>query len=222
MAVDILDRTITSVAVIDDQPEVRKGYGYTIQNVGLQPSLQEGPLPETVKETGSLIAGTASAAICDYRLSSRAYAKFKGAELAANLYKRKLPALLCTQYERAEVYQITPFRRWIPVILSPRDVNEQTLIDGLRECLAELNGMIRVDRRPWRTLIHFLSEDEDHPGEYFAEIPGWALDQIIRIPLSSLPPEIRERVEPDYRCFAHVNLGAESDIDLFVCDWELP
>lgn len=222
MAVKILERIITHVAVIDDQPEVRKGYGYTIQNVGLEPSLQEGPLPDSVNEASSAIAGIASAAVCDYKLSGRAYAKFKGAELAANLYKNEFPALLCTQYVRAEVYEITPFRRWIPVILSPRDVNEQTLIDGLRDCIAELNGDVRVDRRAWRTLVRFLSEDEDSPGVFFAEIPGWALDQVIKVRLSLLPHEIQASVRPDFRCFAHVNLGAESDIDLFVCDWELP
>jgi hypothetical protein len=222
MAVNILERTITNVAVIDDQPEVRKGYGYTIQNVGLEPWLQEGPLPDSVSEASSTIAGNASAAVCDYKLSGRAYAKFKGAELAADLYKKQLPALLCTQYVRAEVYQITPFRRWIPVILSPREVNEQTLIDGLKDCISELNGNIRADRRPWRTLVHFLSADEDFPGLYFAEIPGWAVDQVIKVPISLLPPEIQASVRPDYRCFAQVNLGAESDIDLFICDWELP
>lgn len=222
MAVNTLERVISNVAVIDDQPEVRKVYGYTIQNVGLQPWLQEGPLPDSVGEASSLIAARATAAICDYKLSGRAYAKFSGAELAADLYRKQLPALLCTQYVHAEVYQFTPFRRWIPIILSPRDVNEQTLIEGFRDCISELNGNVRVERRPWRTLIHFLSEDEDFRGIYFAEIPGWAVDQIIKIRLSLLPPEIRAAVRPDYRCFAHVNLGAESDIDLFVCDWELP
>jgi|ERR1017187_4661048 hypothetical protein len=222
MAVNILERTITNVAVIDDQPAVRKSYGYTIQNVGLEPWLQEGPLPDSVGEASSTIVQGATAAVCDYKLSGRAYAKFKGAELAADLYRKQLPALLCTQYIHAEVYQITPFRRWIPVILSPRDVNEETLIDGLRDCISELNGNIRVDRRPWRTLIHFLTEDEDFPGIYFAAIPGWAVDQVIKVRLSLLPAEIRVSVRPDYRCFARVNLGAESDIDLFVYDWELP
>jgi hypothetical protein len=222
MPLNILDRTIVNVAVIDDQPLVRKSYGYTIQNVGLDPWLQEGPLPDSIDEASSSIAQGATAAVCDYKLSGRAYAKFKGAELAADLYKKRLPVLLCTQYVHAEVYQFTPFRRWIPVILAPRDVNEETLIRGLRDCIAELDGEIRVERRPWRTMIHFLSEDEDSPGVYFAEIPGWSVDQVIKIRLSSLPPGIRRSVKPDYRCFAKVNLGAESDIDLFVYDWELP
>lgn len=222
MAINILERTITNVAVIDDQPAVRKSYGYTIQNVGLEPWLQEGPLPDSVSEASSAIAENATAAVCDYKLSGRAYAKFQGAELAADLYKKQLPALLCTQYVHADVHQITPFRRWIPVILSPRDVNEETLIKGLRECISELEGNIRVDRRPWRTLIHFLSEDEDFRGLYFVEIPGWSVDQIIKVRVSLLPSEIQAVIKPDYRCFAQVNLGAESDIDLFVCEWELP
>jgi hypothetical protein len=222
MAVNILNRTITSVAVIDDQPEVRKSYGYTIQNIGLEPWLQEGPLPASVSEASSVIANRASAAVCDYKLSGRAYAKFKGTELAADLFHKKLPALLCTQYVPAEVFQITPFRRWIPVILSPREVNEETLVDGLRQCISEFNGNISAERRPWRNLIHFLSEDEDFPGLYFAEVPGWPVAQIIKVRTSLLPPQIQAAVRPDYRCFAQVNLGAESDIDLFLDGWELP
>jgi hypothetical protein len=224
VAISILSRIISSVAVIDDQPEVRRSYGYTIQNLDLNPLPQIGPLGTSAHayiSTSSLTV-EADAAICDYKLSGRAYASFTGADLVAQLYHNQLPALLCTRYETAAIQNITPYRRWIPVLLAPGDLNEESLIKGLHECIYELEGNLRVHRRPWRALIHFLSEDEDYPGIYFAEVAGWELDDIIKIRASDLPPVIRQQVAPDFRCFAKVNLGAESYIDLYLDEWELP
>jgi len=224
VAIEILSRTISTVAVVDDQPEVRRSYGYTIQNVNLNPLSEEGPLGSSASEylQVSSIITRADAAVCDYKLSGRAYASFTGAALVAQFYQNQLPALLCTRYETAAIHNITPYRRWIPVLLAPADLNEESLINGLQECIYELQGNMRVHRRPWRALIHFLSEDEDYPGIYFAEVAGWELDDIIKVRVGDLPASIQEQVAPDYRCFAQVNLGAESYVDLYLCDWELP
>ena len=223
MAVEILGYEIENVAIIDDEPSARRGYSYTVQDADLVPLPIEGPLPGSAAEylNSSALEQTMDAGVCDFRLSARPYASFSGAELVAELYHRQLPALLCTRYDKAAIHQISPYRRWIPILLTPSDLNADSLVSGFHECIYELQGNFRSARRPWRSQVHFLSEDEESPGIYFAEVPGWDLNEIIRVRLDNLPPAVRKQVGPEFRCYAYVNLGAESYVDLYLYNWEL-
>ena len=224
MAVELFGRSIDTVAIIDDQADVRQGYSYTVENAELTPIAEEGPLGSSVVsylETSGL-STMADAGLCDFRLNGTAYATFSGAELVAALYRKNFPAVLCTRYEQMALPEIAPFRRWIPSLMRPTDLNEESLIKGISECIYELQGNFRVRRRPWRTQVHFLNQEDDHGLMYSAEIPGWELDQVVKIRLADLPAEIRDHVAPGFRCYAHVNLGAEAYDEGYWSDWEMP
>ena len=68
MSLQISDHEIRQVLVVEDSPGAREGYQYTLEDMNLEPILENGPL-------GSLsdyIAGLAQrcdAAICDHHLT---------------------------------------------------------------------------------------------------------------------------------------------------------
>jgi len=212
---------ISRVAIVDDQPESRKSYGYTVENADFKPVSETGPLgslDEYFKKRD--IRTVADAALCDFQLSARAYANFTGAELVARWYQRAFPAVLCTRYEKAQIERIRPFRRWIPVLIKPDDLNDETLKSGLDQCIRELQGNFIPSRRPWRTQVHFLHQDSEQPETFIAEVPGWELQEVLRIRLGDLPPQVSVLVEENFRCHARANLGAQTAEDLYLCDWQ--
>ena len=212
---------IQRIAIVDDQSESRKSYGYTVENADFEPISVDGPLGTLADYTDHRnIRDMADAAVCDYQLSTRAYASFSGAELVSYWYQNGFPALLCTRWEKAQIDRIRPHRRWIPVLIKPDELTVDSLVSGLEECLRELGGTFRPSRRPWRTQIHFLYREDEQRDTFFAEIPGWELRDIIRIRLSDLPRNVAPRVTDDFRCHARVNLGAETAEELFLYDWE--
>jgi hypothetical protein len=223
MALEICGRAIDTVAIIDDQADVREVYSYRVENAELTPVPQDGPLGNSVLAylERSGVATSTDAGLCDFKLNGTAYATFSGAELAAALYQRNFPVLLCTRWEKISLPEIAPFRRWIPSLMTPSDLNEESLIKGIGESIYELDGNFRPNRRPWRTQVHFLQAEDEYNSMYSAEIPGWELDEVVKIRLIDLPDTVRSRVVPDFRCYAHVNLGAEAFEDLYWSDWEL-
>ena len=209
------------VAIVDDQPQSRKTYGYTVSNAELDPVPIDGPLGSLDDYLRQDIEAIADAALCDYRLNLKAYAGFTGAELVAGWYKRRFPALLCTRWEKTQVDAIRPLRRWIPVLLKPNDLNEETLSEGLETCIRELGGNFTAKRRPWRTQVHFLQADEEHADIYYAEIPAWDLREVIRVRIRDLPAGLADRVTQGFRCHARANLGASEAEDLYLFDWDV-
>ncbi len=221
MSVQLLNQQIDGVAIVDDEPQSRTSYGYTIENADLTPISENGPLGtlDQYLQNGAVEA-RAQAGLCDFQLSARAYAAFSGAQLVSNWYRRGFPALLCTRFEKAQIERIRPYRRWIPVLIKPAELTEDTLVMGLEECIHELQVGFRPTRRPWRVQVHFLLKDEDINDGFFVEIPGWEPNEVIRIHLSDLPDDIQPLVREDYRCHAQANLAAEYPEDLYLCDWE--
>jgi hypothetical protein len=213
---------IERVVIVDDQPESRKSYGYTVENADFEPVPEEGPLG-TLEQyfAHHRIQDVADAALCDYQLSARAYASFTGAELVAIWYKSNFPAVLCTRWEKTQIERIRPLRRWIPVLIRPDELNVDTLVHGLEECIRELQGEFGASRRPWRTQVHFLTPDDEQAETFFAEIPGWENREVIRVRLSDLPENVATLVKENFRCHAYANLGAETTEDLYLCDWML-
>lgn len=212
----VLDR----VAIVDDEPFSRETYGYTVENADLTPVPQEGPLGTLDDFTTAGMREQADAVLCDFKLGVKKYANFSGAELVARSYRDGLPSLLCTRWETAELFKILPYRRWIPALITPAELNEESLILGLEECIYELTGRFTVARRPWRTQVHFLQHDEDYPNAVFAELPAWDIGEVVKIDTSKLPATMSNRSLEDYRCHAQANLAAGSVDNLYICDWE--
>ncbi len=222
MSVQAKDRDFSRIAIIDDEAESRDGFGYAVVDADLEPVPIEGPLGELDDYVEKQpIRRVADAALCDFQLKRRHYATFSGAQLVSRWYRTGFPALLCTKFEKTEIEKIRPHRRWIPVLMTPDELNSISLVAGLKECVRELDGTFRTHRRPWRTQVHFLEEDEDQPGAFFVDIPGWDLAEVLRVRKSDLPPELATAVTTDYRCHARVNLGARSAEEIYIYDWEV-
>jgi len=63
-------------------------------------------------------------------LKVKTYATFNGAELVASLYDRKLPAILCTRFEFADLDEIRPYRQRIPALLRPDELDVDFALHG--------------------------------------------------------------------------------------------
>lgn len=215
----ILD--IETVRLVDDDPRSLESYGYTVEDAELLAVPETGPLGSL---ENYLINGStkADAGLSDFELHTHSYAGFTGAELVASWYKQSFPGILCTRYEKAQIERIRPYRRWIPVLLKPADLNPDSLMQGLESCLREIRGTFAPSRRPWRTQVHFLYKDTDTHDTFFAEVPGWAGSEILKIRLEDLPMNLRGMIHEDFRCHAFANVGTEESEDLYLCDWVIP
>lgn len=219
MSITVARRTISRVQIIDDDPSARKAYGFRIADLKLEPVPQDGPLTNI----DALVAHSkevAEAAILDHHLTKKRYATFNGAELAARLYQENFPAILCTRYEKANVDEIRPYRRFIPVLFTPDSENLEpdSLCAGLACCFGEFDGEFEAHRRPWRTLVRVDSFDDNF---VYVIIPAWDPRQTVRLTLAHLPKLIHERIRKGRKRFhAQVNVGAEQNEDLFFESWE--
>jgi hypothetical protein len=205
--------------LVDDDPGVRQGLKYQVEFADMTPVEELGP---HLGDLNSYLQRDvrADAAISDFHLSPKGYAPFNGAELVAGWYKQNFPSLLCTRFEKAQIDIIRPHRRWIPTLLSPDDLNPDSLQAGLNMCIREISNEFIPARRPWRAQVHFIEPDLDVHGFYFLELPAWQRSEIVRFRLEDIPGRIREKIVPGYRCFATSNLGAEDVDDIYVSEWE--
>jgi hypothetical protein len=220
VSITIASRTITRVQIIDDDPSARKAYGFKIADLKLKPVPRDGPLPN-IDTLISSSREVAEVAILDHHLTKRRYATYNGADVAARLYRDNYPAVLCTRYEKANVDEIRPLRRFIPVLLTPDPENfdMDTLSAGLIRCFGEFDGEFVANRRPWRTLIRIDSYDADCA---YVIVPAWDPQQTVRLRLEHIPESVRKRILAGQERFhAQVNVGAEQNEDLFFESWEL-
>lgn len=207
-------RTIERVLIVDDDKGVRESFSYPVEELGLRPIEQSEPLPELLRFVEDA-RDKSDAAICDHRLRLGSYyAGFNGAELVASLYRIGFPALLCTRWDQAGVDDIRPYRRNIPVLLNPGDLDPETLKAGFEVCSNELAGDFQPHRRPWRTQIR-VEEIDEEAGFAGVIIPAWNPTEGVRLRLSEIPA-----VSGGAFLYAQVNLGAERQEELYF-DWEV-
>jgi hypothetical protein len=212
------DLGIHRIGVVDDDATVRSGYGDAILDLGAEPIFEAGPLGSLAQFLGEL-ANKYEAAVCDFTLRSANYAEFDGAELVSELYRRKTPAILCTQWQ-TRIDEMRKYQQWIPCVLSPEQLNVDTIGEGLAICIREFNGDYSERRRPWRTLVRF--EDADVHFAYLV-IPGWQAKTGLKLVLRDLPGWLQREVanrQGAYRAYVQCNLGAEHQDDLYFTDWE--
>lgn len=215
----VLERQIDRVAVIDDSPEARAGYTYTVEDASLIAVDQPGPLPP-LEDYRRQVSSAADAALCDYHITVQEYASFDGAELVASATRSGFPMVLCTRWEKAHLERLRHLRRWIPALLRPDELEPDSLVDALNRTVEEIVVGPRPARRPWRALVRV--EEVDHAGgRFYVELPGWHSEDVVALMTSGVPAEIRDRLTPGSRHHAQVNLGAESLDDLYFSDWEV-
>lgn len=210
---------IERIMVVDDDPDVRDAYAVSVGVADRTPVEELGPLgalDEYIQREPP-----ADAAVSDHRLTPTGYASFDGAELVAAWYRRRFPAILCTTFGKSNVDQFRSLRRWLPIVMLPEELTPDSLIEGLEYVQREFTGQFIAPRRPWRALVHFV-DYEDANRMVYAKLPGWS-SEAVALRLVDLPAALATQVTtvPDYRCYAIANLGAESNEELYVSEWEL-
>jgi CheY-like chemotaxis protein len=218
MATQILGKTFDKTLIIDDQPEAREVFAETLEDVELTPVPVSGPLGDPDAYLLSAIEGPATAALCDQFLHHRNYARFEGTQLLKLFYENCFPAVLCTQYDEM-IDDIRSYRRWIPSLQRPSEMDGDHFLAGVAECLTEFAGEFRPSREPWRTLIRVV-EDRPEEKRFFVEIPAWS-STVVPLRYTGVPESVTGKLGEGWRCRAKVNLGAEELHDLYVCEWEV-
>lgn len=218
MGMIILGRSINRIQIIDDDPNVRASYEYSVEELNALPIMANGPLP-ILSDFIQLSRRVADAAICDFRLRVRNYAGFNGAETVALMYQNQFPAVLCTRYDQSSIDEMRKYIRYIPVLMNPDELNPASLLKGFEICINEFVAKFSTHRKPWRTLVRVDDLDEEN-GFFYVIVPAWDPNQIIRIKKMDLPKNIQGKLVRKSRVHAEVNVGAEFHQEIYFDNWE--
>jgi len=212
--------TISTVGVIDDNPEARQSYEWTLQDANVETIGEAGPLGELQEFVGRAV-NRLDAVLCDHHLRIRNYSTFDGAQLAAALYEASIPAVLCTRWEDAHLDLIRPYRDRVPALIQWEDLDPDTFVDALALTIREIKGEFSEQRRTWRTQVHIADVGVDEQNEFFyVDLPGWTSDKVIRLRKADLGAELANQLKVDARWHARVNIGTEDAWELYFRDWE--
>jgi hypothetical protein len=219
----IAERSIQKISIIDDQADVRGSYEFALDEMGVEPVSEAGPLEEEIPTCAKAVSQRADAAICDYNLKVNTYSRFNGAALAAAFYKMQFPAVLCTKWYSAVIDEMRQYRRFIPSLVDPGSLNPASIKSGIESCIREFGGYYRPVRRPWRALIRIEDIRRTDGGSEFAfvVVPAWSSNEVVKLPTTLIPPEILKKLGAGSRLHAKVNLGAAGNEELFFEEWEL-
>ncbi|MDE0192351.1 MAG: hypothetical protein OXQ90_13435 [Gammaproteobacteria bacterium] len=135
----------------------------------------------------------------------------------ADCFKAKVPGILCTTFSDVDVTIRRDCLRYIPALRKTISPTPDELRDAWEECIREMKGEYRPERRPWRALVRVVEVERDY---FYAVVPSWDHRQKIRIYNDNLPTEVQRLLKPEKRFHARVNKGARSHEDLFFVDWE--
>lgn len=211
---------IERMSVIDDDATNRDGYSLFVEELSVQPLSENGPF-SSVAECVTRVLESAHAAISDFKLRVKNYATFNGAELVASLYERRVPAILCTRFEWADIDQIRPYRARIPSLLRPDELDAESLELALGKCIEEFRSEFAQTRRPWKALVR-IEDIHAEPGQGTSVdvcVPSWNNNVMIRLREPELPAWMQGCLRQNERVYADVNLGAERPEDLYFANW---
>jgi hypothetical protein len=217
MTVEVGGHELSTALIFDDQEDAREAYADTLQDVGLSSILETGPIGG-LNDCLQRARGPGQVALCDHFLHHRNYAQFEGAQFVKVLYEQHVPAVLCTQYDEL-VDNIRPYRRWIPALERPSEMDGGRFLMGIEECFLEFANTFKPHRKPWRTQIK-IAEIRGDEKQFFVEIPAWGPTPV-PLRFEGVPDDVLENLKEDWRCRAYVNLGAESLTELYISDWEM-
>lgn len=218
MSLVIEEKAIHRVVVIDDDEESRQSLAYMLEDMEIEPVLQTEPLPDNPQATLGTLVKLADAMLSDYRLRKKHnYSPFDGDRLVAAANESGFPAVLCTSYTDSDVTMYRSLRRYIPALLSADDYSPDRLVFGFRRCIREREGRFDQTRQPFRSHVRVEDVEENY---FYVVVPGWSVEQKIRIYYDDVPEHVRKHVTVGYRTHAKVNIGAEESEELFFYEWE--
>lgn len=209
--------------ILDDDPDSRTSLALLAGHVGMSAKpVASAPLSadafvKAVKADDGMV-------ITDLRLSeSWPGLSFDGAEIASLCYRQGIPAVLVSHFAEVDSDSvIRPHRRNIPSVVPADEIDGTVLSGALKLCRDEISGTFARSRRPWRALVRV-----EEVGRTIGDttlvgvvVPEWHPHELVRLPISMMPAELRAKVTPGMRCFASVNTDAESRAELFFDEWE--
>ena len=198
------------VAIIDDDEVKRETMRDEFELADWAVIAYSGPF-QRLAELTERVLRESNRAVCDHHFFNN-YAAFNGAAAVAELYRHRFPAVLVTQYEVAEMVEIRKYRRCIPVLLTPKEADPDTLAQSWELCRREFDGNFIPTRKPWETLVRITDISDD---TVYVLLPGWNSDEVIRVPRRILPAKLAPHLQPGEHLFATVNKGAEDQSELF-------
>lgn len=223
MSVILLDREISKIHVIDDDIDSRESYGLTVEEIEVETVLQNDRVDNI--DTFLLTISNRDAVVSDHHLKkSSSYFPINGANFIYKCYDKHIPSVLVTKYEMASYHEIRPFKRNIPVVLTPEQFNPDTLVRALELCVTEFKGNFSQTRKTWKTLVRFddvLKDEANNKTVAMAILPSWNMNMVINLKMMELPEEIQQIAEPDLRLYANVNIDAEDPYELYFQNWEI-
>ncbi len=215
--------TLVRVAVVDDNIDGAEAMCEIVADAKFHAEVLS-PSGSSLESVANQISSSFDAAVCDHHLRAGQAFSFEGADLAAALYDRKVPAVVHTRWADALEDDLRRTRRRVPILLRMKDYDDpETIRAGLEQCQREFHGEFSPERKPWRTLVRVEEIDRGRtPILVYAVVPEWDADKRVRFPLSLIPNRIVPAVELQKRLFAQVNVGASIVDDLFFMDFEAP
>lgn len=223
VALNIVDRSVSRILLIDDKANVRELYDDAVWDLGVK--------TEEIFSVPSLMeflsgASANDGVICDFHLTSPKYSSVNGDVIVSSLYKKGVPAVLCS-FDADTAHSVRRFRHAIPRILTPRELNSAAVVEAFTTCVKEFSGNYSVDRKPWPTLVRFeeLLDHRSGLARVLITLPGWDPKMVIDIEISKddIPfyDDIVTSLESEvgFRCKAKVNLDAKDVGGLYVKDW---
>lgn len=226
MALQLEDRTIQNIRLIDDDLGTRTGYRFHVDDLELNAIEETGPI-NAVEALLKKMDALHDAVICDLNLKTKNYSPFNGDELVSQFYSHHIPAVLCTRFADELPEPIKHKRRRIPVVLSSSEVNADSIKEAFSMCIQEFAGNFSSQRRPWRAMVRVEGGEAVGGNHYRLNIvlPGWdpKTGLTIVVPAMGVLKEICSRAEKKeiVRAFAQVNLGAEKASDIYIDEWAL-
>lgn len=229
MSLALVDRTIERVRLIDDNPEVRSGYRFPVEDMHLNPEEVTGPLGDLTSFLNSFDPQR-DAVISDFQLNSGNYSPFNGDELVMRLYQRKLPVVMCTRYADVLPEPVRARRRYIPVVFKSAQLTSESLIEAFNLCANEYSEIFVPTRRPWRARVR-IEGIEKLTGNQLrlnVVIPGWDLHTALSfdVPITKSNSTLEHLAkmsgtEDVISIFGTVNLGAERAEDIYIDEWSM-
>ena len=222
MALQLSTARIERVLIVDDDESVRNSYEDPIIDCDLEPYSESGPIASLNDYVGRVVSDGLQAAICDHHLKKRDYSVVNGAELTAEFYRNNFPALLCTRWGDAQPEEIRKHRRYIPVLLSPEELDPESIYRGLEMCVREFDGELPASRRPWRSLVRLEDFDPEAGPQQrvYVVVPSWNPHHVVTLFADTIPTDILGTLNAGTnRVFADVNVGAETESELYFVDW---
>ena len=214
--IEIGDRKIDRVLIVDDNPEARVSHGFLIEDMDLIPHKVKNIHNGNLQNFFNSIRST-DAILCDFQLKNRSYAPHNGDRIVSQCFRRGILGALCTNIAGASIRR--DYLRYIPGLLRKGNPCPDELLRAWKNCMDELIGEPRPSRRPWRTLVRVGDVDDEHKC-FYAVIPAWDTQIKVRIDFDNLPENIVGLVRPDHRFHAQVNTGAMDPADLYFDGWE--